>query len=281
MRIDILSLFPQMFEPVLGTSILKRAAQAVAAQPGAKDQPSRGAVVSYHHFDIRDYAADKHNKVDKPPFGGGPGMVLQCQPVWDAVHAAEARQPELPATRILMSPQGVPLTQKLAEQLATRPRLLIIAGHYEGIDERVIEALREEQGETGHPGAGALGAGAPGAAGNPGVPGVGLLEVSIGDYVLTSGELAAMVLIDAVVRLLPGVLGDDASSHHESFSTAMGGQLDYPHYTRPATWMGREVPAILLSGNHAAIERWRLEQSRQRTRQRRPELEDDGSGGRE
>jgi tRNA (guanine37-N1)-methyltransferase len=201
--------------------------------------------VSYHVTDIRDYSLDKHDKVDKAPYGGGPGMVIQCQPVWDAVRAVEAQQPAAPPTRILLTPQGVPLTQKLVEQLATRPRLLLIAGHYEGLDERVIEALDQEG---------------------------GLMQISIGDYVLSGGEIAAMALIDAVVRLLPGVLGDDTSTHHESFSSDLGGGLDYPHYTRPPEWRGRTVPDVLLSGHHAQIEAWRREQSKLRTAQRRPDL---------
>ncbi|HEX7010337.1 MAG TPA: tRNA (guanosine(37)-N1)-methyltransferase TrmD [Phycisphaeraceae bacterium] len=243
MRIDILTLFPQMFEGVLGSSILKRAAEAVPdpADPARVRPP----VVSYHLTDIRRYSQDKHQKVDQPPFGGGPGMVIQCQPVWDAVHNVEAQDPR-PATRILMTPQGRPFTQALAEQLSTQPRLLILAGHYEGFDERVIELLREEE--------------------------RGLEEISIGDYVLSGGELPAMVLIDAVVRLLPGALGQEQSLVDESFSPALKGMLDYPHYTRPRVWQGRAVPDVLLSGDHARIAAWRLEQAKRRTAQRRPDL---------
>lgn len=241
MRIDVLSLFPQMFDSVLGASILRRAAEAVP-DAAAPDDPSkvRPPVVSYHLHDIRAYTDDKHGKVDSPPFGGGPGMVIRCQPVWDAVAAVDVMDPT-PATRILMSPQGRALTQSLADDLAKRPRLLIIAGHYEGIDERVIAKL------------------AP-------------MEISIGDYVLSGGELPAMVLIDAVVRLLPGVLGDDESTHHESFAAGAQGQLDYPHYTKPRVWRDVEVPPTLLSGNHAEIEKWRREQAAKRTRERRPDL---------
>ena len=229
MRIDVLTLFPEMFGPVLGSSILKRAAEA--------------GIVSYHLTDIRHHTLSKHGKVDDRPYGGGPGMVMSCQPLWDAVAAVEG-QDARPATRVLMTPQGRPLTQSLAEELATRPRLLVIAGHYEGIDERVIEKL------------------AP-------------LEVSIGDYVLSGGELPAMVLIDAVVRLVPGVLGHDESAHRDSFSPgAPGGgrSLDCPHYTRPPVWEGMDVPQVLLSGDHGAIERWRKEQALRRTRERRPDL---------
>lgn len=238
MRIDVLTLFPEMFTGVLGSSILKRAAEEVKdpKNHAAKRQP----VASYHVHDIRDWSTDKHGKVDQAPFGGGPGMVMQCQPVWDSVQAVEAMDSRA-ATRILMTPQGRPLTQKLVEELATKDRLLLIAGHYEGIDERVIDAL------------------AP-------------LEISIGDYVLSGGELPAMVLIDAVVRLIPGAVGDSESTDHESFSASAQGMLDYPHYTRPREWMGREAPAVLLSGNHAAIEKWRQQQSLERTAARRPDL---------
>lgn len=227
MRIDVLTLFPPMFAPVLGSSILKRAAEA--------------GIARYHVTDIRPFTTNKHGKVDDRPYGGGPGMVLACQPLDDAVSAVEAQEPDLKATRVLMTPQGRPLDQKLAEQLATQQRLLIIAGHYEGIDERVIAKL------------------AP-------------LEVSIGDYVLSGGELPAMVLIDAVVRLLPGALGHDESAHHDSFSPGADRLLDCPHYTRPPEWEGMKVPDVLQSGNHAEIERWRRQQALERTRQRRPDL---------
>lgn len=239
MRIDVLTLFPEMFEGVLGSSILKRAAEPIAspADPAQVREP----VVSYHLTNIRDYTQNKHQKVDQPPFGGGPGMVIQCQPVWDAVQAAEAQDPR-PATRILMTPQGKRLDQPLVEELAKRPRLLILAGHYEGFDERVIDALAPIE------------------------------QVSIGDYVLSGGELPAMVLIDAVVRLQPGALGHAESAHYESFSPGTGGLLDYPHYTRPREWQGREVPEVLLSGDHAKIEAWRNAQARQRTAERRPDL---------
>ena len=232
MRIDVLTLFPEMFTGVLGSSILKRAAE---------DTDQRPAPVTYHLTNIRDYADNKHQKVDRPPYGGGPGMVMQCQPIWDAVHAVEACDPR-PARRLLMTPQGRPLDQAHVEELARQPRLLIIAGHYEGIDERVIDAL------------------AP------------LEQISIGDYVLSGGELPAMVVIDAVVRLLPGVLGDDQSADCDSFSQGSDRLLDCPHYTRPPVWRDVAVPEVLLSGHHAAIEAWRKEQSRKRTAERRPDL---------
>jgi len=248
LRIDILSIFPEVFEPVLGSSICGRAREA--------------GLVEWVATNIRDYAENKHHKVDDRPFGGGPGMVMMCQPLWDAVHAVEARD-DRPATRILLTPQGRPLDQPLVEDLARLPRLLLICGHYEGIDERVIEKL------------------AP-------------LEISIGDYVLSGGELGAMVLMDAVIRLLPGVLGDDESAVQDSFGelprTNPNAEpidpriardlaippdarlLDCPHYTRPREWQGLEVPEVLLSGDHQAVARWRLEQMLRRTRDRRPDL---------
>ncbi len=239
MRIDILTLFPGMFNGVLGSSILQRASQQVIDP--VQGTPVRPAAASYHVTDIRSYTTDKHQKVDQRPFGGGPGMVLQCQPIWDAVQAVEKQDPR-PATRILMTPQGRALDQEQVQALALCPRILLIAGHYEGIDQRVIQKL------------------AP------------MMEISIGDYVLTGGELPAMVLVDAVVRLLPGVLGHHQSSDHESFSAGTDGLLDCPHYTRPQVWQGVGVPDVLLSGDHAKIQAWRRDQSRQRTAQRRPDL---------
>lgn len=237
MRIDVLTLFPEIFAPVLSASITGRARAA--------------GLVNWQIHDIRDHANNKHNKVDDRPFGGGPGMVMMCQPLWDTVHAAEAQQPEIgPVTRILLSPQGVPLTQSLVEDLASKPRLLMIAGHYEGIDERVIQAL------------------------DP-------LEISLGDYVLSGGELPAMVLIDSIVRLLPEALGHSDSASQDSFShfeEGYGRLLDCPHYTRPREWQGEEVPEILLSGDHAKVARWRLEQMIERTRARRPDLLEDDPG---
>ena len=222
-RIDILTLFPEMFGPVLGTSIPKRAAEK--------------ELVSYHLTNIRDFATDGHLSVDDRPFGGGPGMVMMCQTMFDAVEAAEAQDPR-PATRILLSPQGRVLDQSLVHELADKDRLLLIAGHYEGFDERIVEGLKP-------------------------------LELSIGDYVLSGGELAAMVVIDAVVRLYPGALGAETGAHDESFAE---GLLEYPQYTRPREFRGMAVPDMLLSGNHAAIARWRREQREIRTKDRRPDL---------
>lgn len=233
MRIDILTLFPEMFHGVLSSSILGRAAT--------------GGYASYHLHDIRDHARDRHRTVDDRPFGGGPGMVMTCQPLYDAVLAAERVDPG-PARRILLTPQGEPLGQSRVEDLSREPRLLVIAGHYEGIDERVVEELSP-------------------------------LEVSVGDFILSGGEVAALVLIDAVVRLLPGVLGHEDSARDDSFGEREireGGTrarlLEGPHYTRPRTWRDRTVPEVLLSGDHRAVEEWRRQQMIDRTRERRPDL---------
>lgn len=223
LRIDILTLFPEMFAPILGTSIPKRAAEK--------------GLVSYHLTQIRDFATDAHKSVDDKPFGGGPGMVMMCQTVFDAVEHAEKQDPR-PARRILLSPQGRVFDQRLAEELVREERLLLIAGHYEGFDERIVEGLSP-------------------------------MELSIGDYVLSGGELAAMVVVDAVVRLLPGALGAEHGAADESFAD---GLLEYPQYTRPREYGGMSVPEMLLSGNHKLIAQWRLEQRKIRTRQRRPDL---------
>ena len=236
MRIDLLTLFPEMVACVLRSSILGR-----AAEPRADGGPPP---VGYHVTDIRDFTADKHGKVDKPPYGGGPGMVIQAQPVWDAVQHVEG-QDATPPERILMTPGGEPLRQPLVEELAAHPRLLLIAGHYEGMDQRVIDRLAPRR-------------------------------VSIGDYVLTGGELPALALIDAVVRLLPGVLGNEASAERESFASGQGGGLDHAHYTRPPEWMGMAVPEVLRSGDHAAVEAWRRADAERRTREQRPDLREGG-----
>ena len=234
MRIDVLTLFPEMFESPLNHSILKRAKDA--------------GVVDIALTNIRDSSKDKHKKVDDRPYGGGPGMVMMCQPVFDCFEKVEKLSPDK-GWVILLTPQGKPLTQKLASELAGEKRLILIAGHYEGFDERIRTGLNAEQ-------------------------------ISIGDYVLSGGELAAMVIIDAVVRLLPGALGDGESAEDETFSeTASGGStsltaggLEYPQYTRPETFQGMKVPDILLSGHHGEIEKWRRQQSLERTRQNRPDL---------
>ena len=234
MRIDVLTIFPDLFTGFLSTSI-----PANAIKEGA---------LSCHVHDIRAYAANKHRKVDDRPFGGGPGMVMMCQPIFDAVKAAESQGSEAggDVVRVLLSPQGEKLTQPRVEWLAAQPRLLLLCGHYEGIDERVVEELKP-------------------------------LEISLGDYVLSGGELGAMVLIDAVARLQPGVLGHEDSAAEDSFSVRSpegAHLLDCPHYTRPREWNGREVPEVLLSGDHAEVARWRDEQRLARTRARRPDLLD-------
>ncbi len=235
MRIDILTIFPEMFGPVLSESIPGRAQEA--------------KVVEIRATNIREFTTDKHRKVDDRPFGGGPGMVMSCQPIWDAVQAVEAED-ERVVTRILMTPQGRPLTQELVEELAGKERLLIIAGRYEGIDERLIEKLEP-------------------------------IEISIGDYVVSGGELPAMVLIDAIVRLCPGALGHADSAAEDSFSEreedGMGERLlDCPHFTRPREWEGLSVPEVLMNGDHGEIAKWRREQRRARTKDRRPDLLSDG-----
>ncbi len=244
MRFDILTLFPEMFPSILSASILGRAADANLA--------------NYHVHDIRPFADNKHAKVDDRPFGGGPGMVMMCQPLFDCVTAVEQLADKPADHRILLSPQGAPLDQQTVEYLATAKRLMLIAGHYEGVDERVIDELEP-------------------------------LQISIGDYVLSGGELPAMVLIDTIVRLLPGVLGHADSAAEDSFApreiprgAPTGGDhepevrrlLDCPHYTRPQVWKGRAVPDVLLSGDHEAVAQWRMQQMVQRTRERRPDLLD-------
>jgi len=223
MRIDILTLFPELFGPFLSTSIVGRAVAAGILAPSC--------------VDFREFTRDRHRKVDDRPFGGGPGMVIQCEPVFDAVEAVEASAAGT-ALRVMLTPQGQPLTQKLVERLAGEDWLILLCGHYEGFDERVRTGL------------------AP-------------LEISIGDYVLSGGETAAMVLIDAVVRLLPGALGDEMSAVDESFTS---GLLESPQYTRPREFRGMEAPDILLSGDHGRIAAWRRQQAIDRTRERRPDL---------
>jgi tRNA (guanine37-N1)-methyltransferase len=220
MKIDVLTLFPAMFAGPLDESIVMRARRA-----GLLD-------LTLHN--LRDYAHDRHKTVDDRPFGGGPGMLLKPEPIFEAVERLAREKTRV----ILLSPAGRMFNQAIARELAQYEDLLIITGHYEGFDERIREQLADD-------------------------------ELSIGDYVLTNGALPAMVVIDAVTRLLPGALGDDESAHEESFSD---GLLEYPQYTRPAEFRGMRVPEVLLSGNHAEIAKWRAECSRQRTRERRPDL---------
>ena len=220
MKIDVLTLFPAMFAGPLDESIVKRAREA--------------GLLDLKVHNLRDYAHDRHKTVDDRPFGGGPGMLLKPEPLFEAVADLAREQTRV----VLLSPAGRTFNQAIARELAQLNDLLLISGHYEGFDERVREELADD-------------------------------ELSIGDYVLTNGALPAMVIIDAVTRLLPGALGDDASAHEESFSH---GLLEYPQYTRPAEFRGMKVPKVLLSGNHAEIAKWRADQSRQRTKERRPDL---------
>lgn len=223
MRIDILSLFPEMFEGVFNSSILRKAQESGAFQ--------------YNYVNFRDYTENKHNKVDDYPYGGGAGMVLTPQPIFDAIE--DVTKDTLNKPRIvLMCPQGETHNQDKALELAQEDHLVFICGHYEGYDERIREHLVTD-------------------------------EISIGDYVLTGGELGAMVVIDSVVRLLPGVLGNESSAPEDSFSN---GLLEHPHYTRPADFRGMKVPDVLLSGNHAKIDEWRNQQSLKRTYERRKDL---------
>lgn len=224
MRVDILTLFPEMFGGVLNASILK-----IAREKG---------ILNARLVNFRDHTLDRHKKVDDRPYGGGPGMVLAAQPIVDAVEALKKGAPGAVPHVVLMTPQGRPFTQKIAAELAEKPWLAIVCGHYEGFDERIREVLKPD-------------------------------EISIGDYVLTGGEIPAMAVLDAVTRLLPGVLGDPTSAATESFSH---GLLEAPQYTRPETFRGLKVPDVLLSGNHAEIEKWRRAEAERRTRARRPDL---------
>lgn len=229
MRFDIVTLFPAIFDGYLTQSLL--------------DKAIRGGLVEIDCHNLRDWSEDpKHHKVDDRPFGGGPGMLLQVGPTVGCVESVESMDPR-PVRRLMMTPQGRRLDQRLAEDLATSPRLLILCGRYEGFDQRVVDILQPE-------------------------------EISIGDFVLNGGEVAAMVVIDSVVRLLPGVLGDELSSFEDSFSRG-NRLLEFPQYTRPREFRGHTVPEVLLSGDHQQISRWRTEMSRERTRQRRADLLDD------
>ena len=221
MRIDVLTLFPEMFPGVFHTSMLGRA-------------EAKG-ILEFCVHDIREYSANKHHNTDDYPFGGGAGMVMMAQPIFDCMDAVLEGAP---ARRILMTPRGRTLTPDLARELAKEDRIVILAGHYEGLDERIMELIDD--------------------------------EISIGDYVLTGGELPAMVLVDCLSRFVPGVLGSSDSAEDESFSN--DGLLEYPQYTRPADFRGRAVPEVLLNGNHAEINKWRRQQSLLKTLQMRPEL---------
>jgi len=224
MRIDIITIFPKMFAPVVNESIVKRA-------------QNKGKVKICIH-NLRDYTADKHKKVDYRPFGGGSGMVMRPEPIFNAVEDIKSKVKVQKSKVILLCPQGERLSQKALTKLVKYKHLILICGHYEGIDERVRQYLADE-------------------------------EISIGDYVLTGGELPAMVLVDCLVRLIPGVLGDKNSLNFESFA---GNLLEYPQYTRPANYRRMKAPAILLSGNHKKIAKWRKDQAVKRTKKIRPDL---------
>ncbi len=219
MRIDILTIFPKMFDAVLNESIVKRA--------------QKKRKVSIYTHDLRDFTSDKHRKVDDRPFGGGSGMVMRVEPIYNCLRKIRRSGQRV----ILLCPKGKRFKQETARRLSGYKNLVFICGHYEGIDERVRELIHE--------------------------------EISIGDYILTGGELPAMVLADAVIRLLPGVLGDKNSLNFESFE---GNLLEYPHYTRPADFIGMKVPQVLLSGDHEKIARWRKQESLKTTKKRRNDL---------
>lgn len=223
MRIDVLTIFPKMFEAVLGESIIKRA------------QAKKLIEIKTHN--IRDYTLDKHRKVDDKPYGGGPGMVMCAQPIFDAVKAVKAKSKPRKPKIILLSPQGKLLNHNLAKKLCRNKQLILICGHYEGVDERVMKIVDE--------------------------------EISIGDYVLTGGELAAMVLIDCVARFIPKVLGHVDSAKDESFAA---GLLEYPQYTRPSRFRGLKAPEVLLTGDHKKIKIWRKEQALKITKKKRPDI---------
>ena len=223
MKIDIMTLFPEMCDRVLTESILGRAA-------------NKGLLELKTHY-IRDYTADKHGRCDDAVFGGGMGMLMQAQPIFDCFEAITGGLQQKPHT-VYMSPKGETFTQKKAIELAEKEHVVILCGHYEGVDERLLERIVDE-------------------------------EISIGDYVLTGGELPALVVADAVCRMVPGVLSSEICFTEESY---FAGLLEYPQYSRPSVWAGREVPPVLLSGNHAEIAKWRREQSLMITAQKRPDL---------
>ncbi|MEK7145866.1 MAG: tRNA (guanosine(37)-N1)-methyltransferase TrmD [Patescibacteria group bacterium] len=211
MRIDVLTLFPDLILPYFEDSILKRALEE--------------KLLEIHVHNIRDFSENKHKKVDDTPYGGGAGMVMSCQPLFEAIRAIKK---ENSGPVYYLSPRGETLVQKKAEKMAKSDGFILLCGRYEGIDQRVIDELIDE-------------------------------EISIGDYVLTGGEVAALVIIDTVSRLIPGVLGSEESAEEESFSDALDGKREYPHYTKPELFEGKAVPKVLLSGNHAQIQKWRRE----------------------
>ncbi len=224
MRFDILTLFPEIFSGYLGQSLLKKAI----------DQH----LVDIQLWNFRNWTSDKHQNVDDRPYGGGPGMLLMCQPVFDCVEAVQ-QQSDKPGQLVMMTPQGRPLNQEVVEELASSERLIVLCGRYEGFDERINLGLKP-------------------------------LEISAGDFICNGGEVPAMLLIDTVIRLVPGVLGDETSHKYDSFSNQ--GLLEYPQYTRPRSFRGMDVPEVLLSGDHVKIADWRQAQSLARTAQKRSDL---------
>ena len=225
MQFDVLTLFPEIFSGYVSQSLLSKAIESGLVQ------------IDLH--DIRNWTLDKHQRVDDRPYGGGPGMVMQVEPVVECVEAVQ-KTGESPGQLIMLTPTGKPLNQRLVEELVQRPRHILLCGRYEGFDQRVVDIL------------------------NP-------LEISIGDYILNGGEVGAMALIDSMIRLVPGVLGDEQSNQDDSFSTG-NRLLEFPHYTRPREFRGHTVPEVLLSGDHGEIAQWRQEQSLQITRERREDL---------
>jgi tRNA (guanine37-N1)-methyltransferase len=224
MRIDVVTIFPEMFREVFEFGIVHRAREA--------------GLVAIQVHDLRAWTKDRHRTTDDAPYGGGPGMVMKVEPLVSAVEAVAGMGESAPHKLVLLSPRGVPLDQPKVEQLSEEQHLILVAGRYEGVDERFVETTGAE-------------------------------EISIGDYVLSGGEIPAMVVIDAVVRLLPGAISDPRSAAEDSFSR---GVLDHPHYTRPAEFRGLRVPEVLLSGDHAAVREWRESRALEDTRSRRPEL---------
>lgn len=223
MRFDVLTLFPDLFESYLQQSLLKKAID-------------RG-LIEIHRWNFRDWATDKHQSVDDKPYGGGAGMLLCCQPVFDCVEAVQ-QQGAAPGALVMLTPQGRRLDQSLVEELASRPRLVLLCGRYEGFDDRIRQGLQP-------------------------------MEVSVGDFITNGGEVPAMLIIDAVMRLVPGVLGDETSSRYESFAET--GLLEHPQYTRPREYRGMSVPEVLVNGNHQQIAEWRRQTSLERTREVRGE----------
>ncbi len=228
MRFDVLTLFPGLFDGYLQQGLLKKAIDA--------------KLVDIQLRDFRDWTKNKHRSVDDTPYGGGPGMLIRCEPVFDCVEAVQSEEQQ-PGRLIMLTPQGRKLDQGLVEELSTEQRLLLLCGRYEGFDDRISQGLKP-------------------------------LEVSAGDFICNGGEVPAMLIIDSVIRLIPGVLGDEMSARDDSFSTSKmsAGMLEFPQYTRPREYREMNVPDILLSGNHQAIAEWREEQSLERTRQRRSDL---------